>query len=186
MVLHLFGKIKIMERTTNGRLVTAVFPDKSSADRAYTSLHSRGYSDKEISVIMSDATLEKHFAHETVKTELGNKALKGTGTGAVIGTAVGATIAAIAAVGTNLILPGLGLIVAGPLAAGLAGAGAGAATGSIVGALVGAGIPEERAKFYEDGVKKGEIVIGVHARDDKDAEYYANEWPTYNGKEIHR
>ncbi len=172
--------------TTDRRLVTSMFPDRESAERAYVSLKDRGYSNDEIHVIMSDEAREKHYGSQIVKAEHGSKALQGAGTGSAIGTVLGAAVGAIAAIGTNLILPGLGLVVAGPLAAGLAGAGAGAATGGIVGSLVGAGIPEERAKIYENGIKKGDIVIGVHARDDKDADYYANEWRSYNGQEIHR
>jgi hypothetical protein len=158
-----------MQDNQNKRLVTSMFPDKESAERAYVSLQDRGYANDDIHILMSDATRDKHFAHQTVKTEMGNKALEGAGAGASIGTVLGATVGAIAAIGTNLILPGLGLIVAGPLAAGLAGAGAGAASGGIIGSLIGAGIPEERAKVYEDGIKKGDIVIGVHAKNDEDA-----------------
>jgi hypothetical protein len=43
--------------------------------------------------------------------------------------------------------------VAGPIAAALAGAGAGSVAGGIIGGLVGAGIPEERARLYESGLK---------------------------------
>lgn len=171
---------------TNRKFVTGMFTDRDSAERAYTSMHGRGYTQDDVHVMMSDKARDAHFGTTTVKTELGNKALEGAGTGSAIGTTLGAIAGAVAAIGTNLILPGLGLVIAGPLAAGLAGAGAGAATGGIIGALVGAGIPEERAKIYEDGVKKGNIVLGVHARNDEDADYFANEWNTYNGQEIHR
>lgn len=163
-----------------------MFNDRDSAERAYTTLNSRGYTGNDIHVIMSDKARDTHFGDTVVKTELGNKALEGAGTGSAIGTTLGAVAGAIAAIGTNLVLPGLGLVIAGPLAAGLAGAGAGAATGGIIGALVGAGIPEERAKIYEDGVKKGNIVLGVHTRNDEDADYVANEWTANHGYEIHR
>ena len=54
------------------------------------------------------------------------------------------------AVGSTIAVPGLGLVVAGPIAAALAGAGAGAAAGGLIGAMVGAGIPEDRgAKEYK-------------------------------------
>ncbi len=173
-------------KNENRRLVTGMFNDRESAERAYNSINSRGYNDKDVHVMMSDKARDTHFGNTVVETELGNKALKGAGAGSAIGTTLGAVAGAVAAIGTNLILPGLGLIIAGPLAAGLAGAGAGAATGGIIGALVGAGIPEERAKIYEDGVKQGNIVLGVHAKDDEDAEYFASDWQTNNGREIHR
>lgn len=55
-------------------------------------------------------------------------------------------------------------LVAGPLAAALAGLGAGGAAGGIVGALVGAGIPEARAKRYEQRLNNGGILLGVRPR----------------------
>jgi hypothetical protein len=173
-------------QNTNRKLVTGMFADRESAERAYNSLNTRGYAGDDVHVMMSDKARDTHFGNTVVETELGNKALKGARTGSAVGVTLGAVAGAIAAIGTNLVLPGLGLIIAGPLAAGLAGAGAGAATGGIIGALVGAGIPEERAKIYEDGVKKGNIVLGVHTKNDEDADYFANEWQANNGSEIHR
>jgi hypothetical protein len=166
-------------------MMTGLFRDRDSAERAYGSLTSRGYSNDDINVLMSDETRRKHFV-DGRETELGNKALEGAGTGAAIGGTVGATLAAIAAIGTSVALPGLGLIVAGPLAAALAGAGAGGATGGLIGALVGAGIPEERVKDYEKGIREGGIVMGVNPRSDEDADYFENEWKNYRGEQIYR
>ena len=99
---------------------------------------------------------------------------------------LGAIVGALAALGTSVALPGLGLIVAGPLAAGLAGAGAGGLTGGLLGALVGSGVPEERAKVYETGVKEGGIVMGVTPRNEEDARYFETEWKNSNGEHIYR
>jgi len=73
---------------------------------------------------MSDDTRKKYFS-EDKDTDLDTKAWEGAGKGAAIGGTVGATLAAIAAIGTSVALPGIGLLIAGPLAAGIAGAGAG-------------------------------------------------------------
>src|ERR687893_3251664 len=143
--------------TGRSRMVTGLFRDRESAERAYSSVTTRGYSNDDINVLMSDETRKKHFV-DGRETELGNKALEGAGTGAAIGGTVGATLAAIAAIGTTLALPGLRLLVARPIPAGLAGAGAGGATGGLIGALIGAGMPEERVKDYEKGIKEGGIV----------------------------
>ena len=172
--------------TGRSRMVTGLFRDRESAERAYGSVTGRGYSDKDVNLLMSDETRDKHFTSDGRETELGNKALEGAGTGAAIGGTVGATLAAIAAIGTTLALPGLGLLVAGPIAAGLAGAGAGGATGGIIGALVGAGIPEERVKHYEKGLREGGIVMGVTPRSDEDAEYFEREWKSHRGEEVYR
>lgn len=167
-------------------MVTGLFRDRDSAERAYNSVTTRGYSNDDVNLMMSDDTRKKHFTDDGRETELGNKALEGAGTGAAIGGTVGATLAAIAAIGTTLALPGLGLLVAGPIAAGLAGAGAGGATGGIIGALIGAGIPEERVKHYEKGLKEGGIVMGVTPRTDEDAEYFETEWKNHRGEEVYR
>ncbi|MEK6334736.1 MAG: hypothetical protein AABM67_07295 [Acidobacteriota bacterium] len=170
--------------TKRSGMVTGLFNDRESAERAYGSLEQRGYGQDDVNLVMSDETRNKHFVVDKRETELGNKALKGAGTGAAIGGTVGATLAAIAAVGTTLALPGLGLLVAGPIAAALAGAGAGGATGGLIGLLVGAGIPEERVKDYEEGLKKGGIVMGVTPRNSEDAEYFAQEWKKNRGEEV--
>lgn len=172
--------------TDNNRMMTGMFRDRASAENAYNSLHSRGYKHDEINLMMSDDTRKRHFENTDDDTELGNKALEGAGTGSAIGGTAGAIIGAIAAIGTAVALPGLGLVVAGPLAAGLAGAGAGSITGGIVGALVGSGIPEDRAKEYEAGVKEGGIVMGVKPRTKEDADYFETEWKNNRGEYIHR
>lgn len=168
-------------------MVTGMFNDRESAERAYNSLSSKGYGKDDVNLIMSDETRKKHFADtNSTDTELGTKAWEDAGKGAAIGSGVGATLAAIAAIGTTLALPGLGLLIAGPLAAGIAGAGAGGLTGGLIGALVGHGIPEERARVYESGVKNGGIVMGVNARNDEDAEYLENDWKSNRGEHVYR
>ncbi len=176
-----------MENTQSNdqHLLTGMFNDRESTERAYNSLRSRGYSDEEINVLMSDETRNTHFKNSDHDTDLGNKALEGAGTGSAIGGTAGAIIGAIAAIGTAVALPGLGLVIAGPIAAALAGAGAGGLTGGIVGALIGSGIPEDRAKEYEAGIKKGGIVVGVKPRNQEDATYFQNEWKSSNAESIH-
>ena len=172
--------------TGRGRMVTGLFRDRESAERAYGSLSSRGYSKDDVSLMMSEDTRNRHFGEGTGDTDLGDKALEGAGAGAAIGGTVGAVLAAIAAIGTSVALPGLGLIVAGPLAAALAGAGAGGLTGGLIGALVGSGIPEERAKLYDEGIRNGGIMMGVNARSDEDAGYFENEFRTHRGEHVYR
>ena len=171
-----------MSNYDSRRLVTGLFSDRDSAERAYNRAVQRGYSKDDVNLVMSDAARQRHFS--TPSTELGSKAAEGAGVGAGIGGAVGAVLAAIAAVGTTVMLPGIGVVVAGPLAAAIAGAGAGALTGGVLGALVGAGIPEERAQVYEEGVKQGGILMGIHARSDADAAYLADSWKEEAGEHV--
>jgi hypothetical protein len=148
-------------------------------------LHERGYTKDDINLVMSGETRKKHFSCDVKETEIGTKAAEGAGKGSAIGSTVGAITGVVLALGTSLVIPGLGLIVAGPIAAGLAGAGAGGITGGIIGALIGSGIPEERAKLYESGFKNGNIVMVVHQRNDEDAKYLENNWRTNQGEEIY-
>lgn len=155
-------------------LATRLFKDRDSAEREYEALVARGYTKDEINVIMTEEGRKQHFA-DGATTELGNKALEGAGVGGGIGAVAGGALAAIAAAAT-VAVPGLGLLVAGPIVAALAGAGAGAVAGGAIGALVGAGIPEERIKKYEDGLKEGGIVMGVKPRNAEDRTYFEREW----------
>lgn len=175
------------KRQQENKMLSGLFSDKDAAENAYKSMRDRGYSDDEINVMMSDKTRETWFSdNEYNESELGNKALEGTGVGSAVGGTLGAIIGGIAAIGSNVILPGLGLVVAGPLAAALAGAGAGGLTGGLVGALIGSGIPEERAKLYEEGVKNGGVVFGVNPRTDEDADYLEDTWRSNKGQHIYR
>jgi len=178
----------IQSTNDSGRLVTGLFPDRTSAEAAYASASSRGYSKDDVNLVMSDATRDRHFAGENVgtETELGNKAAEGAGIGGAIGGTVGAVIAAVAAVGTSLVLPGIGLVVAGPIAAAAAGGGVGAAGGGIIGALIGWNIPEERVKHYEEGIKKGGILMGMRAKTDEDAAHFESSWKDNRGEHIYR
>jgi hypothetical protein len=165
-------------------MVTSSFRDRETADRAYAELLRKGYTDKDIHVMMSDET-RKRLAGKDVKLEHGNKAMEGAGVGGAVGGAIGATLLGVAAAATTIAVPGLGLVIAGPLAGALMGAGAGAAAGGLVGTLVGAGIPEEQAKVYEGDIKQGHIVLGFRPRNDEDAGYFEKEWRN-TGEHVYR
>jgi hypothetical protein len=168
---------------SNRRWVTGSFADRESAERAYNSLTTRGYTKDDVNLVMADNTRKKYFKDDD--TELGSKALEGSGVGAAIGGTTGAVLGAILAAG-SIVMPGVGILVAGPLAAALAGLGAGGLTGGLVGALIGAGMPEDRAREYDEDVRNGRIVMGVNPRTDEDADYIANQWRNNRGERIYR
>jgi hypothetical protein len=166
-------------------MMTGMFRDRDSAERAYSCLQSRGYTDRDVSLLMSEETRNRHFPRDAKdKTPLGTKAAEGAGLGAVAGGGLGAVLAGLAAAG--IAVPGLPIIALGPLAAALAGAGTGGALGAIAGALIGYGIPEERAKLYDKGVREGGMVFGVTPRNDEDADYIEREWTNARGEQIYR
>jgi len=164
-------------------LLTGVFYDGDTTEKAYRALIDRGYTEQEINVLMSEETRDKYYKD----TEVGTKALEGTGVGAMVGGTLGAIIGGVAAVSSGILIPGVGLVIAGPIAAALAGAGAGSLAGGLTGALIGWGIPEERVAHYEKGIREGGTVLGVTPRSEEDAAYLENEWRTkYNAEHVYR
>ena len=134
-----------------------IFATRAAAENAVDQLVAAGYSNQDVSVLMSDREGAKDFA-----TEKNTKAPEGTATGVGVGGIAGGTLGLLAGLGA-LAIPGVGpLIAAGPIMATLAGVGVGGAVGGLVGALVGMGIPEYEAKRYEGRVKDGGILVSVH------------------------
>jgi hypothetical protein len=169
--------------------VTGLYNTPESAKRAYDELRgTHGFTGDDIDVVMSDESRARYIdaGEATLKLEETSKATTGLATGGAIGGGVGAALAALFAVGSSLVIPGVGLVIAGPIAAALAGAGAGAATGGIIGALVGAGIPEDRAMVYERGLQDGGIVVGARARDDAHAAALERDFESYGGTSVRR
>ncbi len=166
---------------TRSNYLTASFSDVESAEKAYGKLRDRGYYDNEITVVMSEDSMKRYFDKHPKEedSDFGNKAAAGAGVGAGVGGAIGAAAGIIFALGTAVVIPGLGIVIAGPLAAGLAGAGSGGIAGGIIGALVGAGIPKEKADKYAKGIKEGEIVVTVQLRNEEDGRYFEDEWSSY-------
>lgn len=136
-------------------VMTAVFRNAFDADQAIARLRRDMFLPGDISVLASNSTSEHAFAVQT-----GSKAGEGAAIGAGVGGALAAIIAGLTAVGV-VASGGIGLVAAGPIVAALAGAGAGATAGGLVGGLIGLGVPEHEAKYYDDVVKEGGILVGV-------------------------
>jgi hypothetical protein len=90
---------------------------------------------------------------------------EGAGTGAGIGAGIGGAAGLLAGLGL-LAIPGLGPVVAaGWLAATATGAAAGAATGGIVGALTQAGVSDDDAHTYAEGIRRGGTLVTARVPD---------------------
>jgi hypothetical protein len=139
--------------------VTATFESRAAAENALMQLEQAGIREDQLSLIVTEESRgNKLRINEKTRAD------EGAAAGATFGGVTGAILGSVLAAGT-IAVPGLNLVVAGPLAAGLAGLGAGAASGGLLGALVGAGIPEHEAKLYHDEVKNGNILLAVDADD---------------------
>lgn len=162
--------------------IDRVFDTAESANDYYDFLIKSGYSTNDITVIMSEDTKERFYATNEHISKTGEEALKGAGTGSAVGGTVGAIAGALLAIGSSIVIPGLGIAVAGPIAAALAGAGAGGATGAIIGALTKAGLSDSASTEYKNAMDKGHIIISIEPKDRNDiiiTEKYGRE--IYNG-----
>ena len=171
-------------------IVTAMFRDFRCAERAFQNAIDLGYAAPDINVLMSEETRQLYLANMSGDTALAKKAEEpapessksADKLGGPAGATLGTVAPAIAAVGAALLIPGLGLAVAGPIGIALTAAGTvGVATG-LIGALTNWGIPKERAQQYESGVREGSIVIGVKPRTPADAQELSSRWHASGGE----
>jgi stress response protein YsnF len=131
------------------KTVVGYFDTYPQAQRAVNELVRNGFRRDDISIV----TNKERYTE--VEDDDASGAAVGATTGAVLGGAAGLVVSMI---------PGIGpVLAAGPLIAALVGAGAGAVAGGIIGALVDAGVPEEDARLYEEGIRRGGTLLMVKA-----------------------
>lgn len=152
----------------NEQRIDRIFETAESANDYYDFLIKSGYSTEDITVIMSKDTKERFYATNEHISSSGDEALKGAGAGGAIGGTVGAVAGALLAIGSAIVIPGLGIAIAGPIAAALAGAGAGGATGAVIGALSKAGLSDDASLEYKNAMDKGHIIISIEPKDRHD------------------
>jgi hypothetical protein len=135
--------------------ITGLFDSYDDARRAVQDLEAAGVPHRDISIVGHD----RH--HQPGKTL--DPAVQDAGTGAGIGATLGGVGGLLAGLGL-LAIPGIGPVVAaGWLVATAAGAAGGAlvgaAAGGLVGALTHAGVPENDAHVYAEGVRRGGTLV---------------------------
>ena len=168
-------------------VVTAVFDDAPSVERAYEAAAQRGYAIGDVNVVMADETRRREFAaRDELAGELAKKSAEGGELGrGPAGPHAGLAISIVAAVAAALVIPGLGLVAAGPLAVALAGAGAAGIAATLVGALADWGLPDDRVRGYDRAIRDGAILIGVKARSREDAQAIAQRWRALGARDVY-
>ena len=154
------------------KTVVGLFDTFNDAENVVQELVDNGFNRSEISILANNSRGE--YSRAVGDTGTGSATAQGAGAGALGGGVLGGVLGLLVGVGA-LAIPGIGpVLAAGPLAAALGtagastlvGAGIGAAAGGVIGALVGAGIPEEDANFYAEGVRRGGTLVMVRSSDD--------------------
>jgi len=141
------------------KLITGIFRTRSSSMLAVEDLIRHGFSQDDISLLMSETTRGREFLIDEH-----TKSPEGIATGATIGGILGAIALGLGAVG-SVAAPGLGIYAAGHWLSMLAGFGAGALSGGVIGGLIGLGIPEHEAELYRGEIEKGGILLGLYVAD---------------------
>ena len=142
-----------------GHSIFGIFTSRQGVEAAVEALRDAGYRGSDISILAPE-NLGDVRDIGTVKS---TKAPEGATAGGASGAVLGGVLGWLVGIGA-LAIPGVGpLLAAGPIMAALAGVGVGAAVGGLTGALVGFGVPEFEAKRYETRLRKGGILLSVHA-----------------------
>ena len=159
----------VVQNTTNQyRRAVGVFKTRAEAERVIDEFNAAGINMERVSVVAKDADEVAGVETGIDKTETeGNHAEEGATTGALTGGAIGGVGGLLVGLGV-LAIPGIGpILLAGAeataIATTLAGGAIGAAAGGLAGALIGLGIPEERARVYNDRVTAGEYLVMVNS-----------------------
>jgi hypothetical protein len=167
--------------------ISRLFDDYATASKAVRDLEAAGVPHSDISIVSSNA--DNWYTGDGA----GNRATpvrdttgrvdrdrdgvddraEGAGAGAGVGAALGGAAGLLAGLGL-LAIPGIGPVVAaGWLVSTAAGAAIGATAGGVVGALTQAGVSEEDAHAYAEGVRRGGTLVTVRVPDDGRARYEA-------------
>jgi len=141
------------------KTIVGVFNSVQDAHAAVRELEGQGIARDEISVVANKHATGYDTMDDRDKT---SDVVADAGIGAAIGGVGGLLLSAAGALTIPVIGP---VLAAGPIAAALTGAGIGAAAGGLVGALTESGIPEEHAKHYAEGVRRGDVLVTVRTDD---------------------
>jgi uncharacterized membrane protein len=158
--------------------LSRLFPDAAAARTVVDELKAAGLPEDDIGVIAPSRSLAMENADmentgdvidrdRDGRDDRGQMVNKSAGIGAALGGAAGL----LAGLGA-FVLPGIGTVIAaGWLASTLAGVVAGGAAGGVVGALIEAGVSENDAAGYAEGVRRGGTLVTIRVMG-QDRDFY--------------
>jgi hypothetical protein len=97
----------------------------------------------------------------------------------------GLTGGVVGAVGSVLFIPGLGLAIAGgALSMAVAGAAMGGIAGGFLGALMRMGVPEDKARYYEQEFKAGNVVMTIKPENEAQERHVHDVLHRYGARDV--
>jgi hypothetical protein len=162
--------------------ISRLYDDYASASRTVSELEAAGIPHSDISIVAnnadnwyapggtaSDTPMRSPAKTTTAKIDRDRDGIDDRAEGAAAGTGIGATLGGAVGLlaGLGLMaIPGIGPVVAaGWLVATLAGAAAGGVAGGLIGALTQAGVSEQDANVYAEGVRRGGTLVTARVPD---------------------
>jgi len=150
--------------------LSRLYPDSATARAVVDELKAAGLPEDDIGIIAPSRALSQPMKNADMENaddvidrdrdgrdDRGQMVNKSAGVGAALGGAAG-LLAGLSA----FVFPGIGAVVAaGWLASALAGAVVGGAAGGVIGALMEAGVSENDAAEYAEGVKRGGTLVTI-------------------------
>jgi hypothetical protein len=150
--------------------ISRLYDHYAQASQAVRDLEAGGIPHKDISIVASNADSwysgngaadGKHDKDHDGRDDRAEGAAKGAGIGATVGAGAGL----LAGLGL-LAIPGIGPVVAaGWLATTALGAVAGGTTGGVIGALTQAGVSDDEAHVYAEGLRRGGTLVTARVPD---------------------
>ena len=144
-----------------------IFNSTKEAEQAFAELIQAGFRAENL-VLLAPGSSTKEL--DAVPTDEGEQPGMGSAIGGVVGGAVGLAAGTVVA---NLLLPGVGTILAvglGAGALGIGGAVAGAAGGGAIENQLSDGLPKDELFFYEDALRQCRTVLIGTSTDDEAVE----------------
>jgi hypothetical protein len=129
-----------------------IFPDLCSADRGAAALLTAGFSKDQITALCADEVHQSHL-RQLAQAHPGEAEVAH---GATTGASVGAAVGGLAAIALGAVTGAVPLILAG--AAGISG---GSAIGGFVGAIMETEGKGELARYFDQEIRSGKILIAV-------------------------
>src|SRR6478672_13303115 len=146
--------------------ISRLYDNHSDAQQAVRRLEAAGVPHSDISLVAnnSDGWFNTDKKVDRDHDGVDDRA-EGAGKGAGIGATIGGAAGLLAGLGL-LAIPGLGPVVAaGWLASTALGALAGGTTGGVIGALSQAGVKDEDAQLYAEGLRRGGSLVSARIPD---------------------
>jgi hypothetical protein len=146
--------------------ICRLYDSYTDASQVVVMLEAAGLPPSETSVISNNSdtwySATKTANVVAVRKDGASSKADGKVEGVALGAAIGATAATAASLVTMLAIPGVGAVVgAGWLAALLGSMAIGGVAGGLLGALTNAGISEEDAQVFVEGVRRGGTLVAA-------------------------